>query len=78
MARPAFSPARVPAPGAPSPIRVPRLKLGGRAGGWRPRVLGVCGVRGGAGGAYPWWAAGSQAPGSRALRTALFRSALSW
>lgn len=28
--------------------------------------------------AYPWWAAGSQAPGSRALRTALFRRALSW
>lgn len=60
----------LPDPGAPAQA--------GRAGGWRPRVLGVCGVRGGAGGAYPWWAAGSQAPGSRALRTALFRSALSW
>jgi hypothetical protein len=27
---------------------------------------------------YPWWAAGSQAPGSRALSTALLRSAPSW
>lgn len=74
MARPAFPPARAPAPGAPSPTRVPWLKAG-REGGWRPRVRGV---RGRAGRAYRWWAAGSQAPGSRALRTALFRSALSW
>ena len=33
---------------------------------------------GDAGGAYRWWAAGSQGPGSRALRTALLRRALSW
>lgn len=28
--------------------------------------------------AYPWWAAGSQDPGSRALCTALLRRTLSW
>lgn len=53
----------LPKPGA----RVPR---GGRTGP---------GGRGGGGtAAYPWCAAGSQAPGSRALRTALFRRAQSW
>lgn len=35
------------------------------------------GARGG-GGAYRWWAAGSQAPGSRALRTGLLRRPPSW
>lgn len=28
--------------------------------------------------AYPWWAAGSQVPGSRTLCTALLRRTLSW
>lgn len=34
--------------------------------------------RGGQSTAYPWWVAGSQVPGRRALCTALLRRALSW
>ena len=64
---PAIPPTRTPA-GAPAGSRRPGSNLGARLGGGTARDWP----------GYPWWAAGSQAALSRALRTALFRSALSW